>query len=256
MQLMNDEPMKKQIIKIIICYMALMVSIPLIAQDGNKMLQDIDDNLSANSRIIESTMIIHGKRNDRTITSKSYTMGTDKSLTEYMSPPREKGTKMLKLSNEMWVYSPTTDRTIMISGHMLRQSVMGSDLSYEDMMDDRKLTVIYNANIEGTENYNGKDCKVLILISKVKDAAYQKQKMWVDTNYLIPLKIELYAKSGQLLKMITMSDIKQTEGRWFPMKMTYKDMLAEGDGTEWVINSITFNKQIPDYIFSKASLKK
>ncbi|MFA6702776.1 MAG: outer membrane lipoprotein-sorting protein [Dysgonamonadaceae bacterium] len=248
--------MKKQIIKSIFWSLSLMASLPIIAQDGNKILQDIDKNLSADSRIIESTMIIHGKRNDRTITSKSYTMGTDKSLTEYMSPPRERGTKMLKLGNEMWVYSPSTDRIIMISGHMLRQSVMGSDLSYEDMMDDRKLTEIYNANVEGTETYYGKDCKVLILNSKVKDAAYQKQKMWVDTKYLIPLKIELYAKSGQLLKMITMSDIKLTEGRWFPMKMTYKDMLAEGKGTEWVINSITFNKLIPDYIFSKASLKK
>jgi len=46
---------------------------------------------------------------------------------------------MLKLGDELWTYTPETDRIIKISGQMLRQSVMGSDLSYEDMMEDRKL---------------------------------------------------------------------------------------------------------------------
>ena len=37
------------------------------------------------------------------------------------------------------------DRTIAISGHILRQSVTGSDLSYEDMMEDRALRQTYGA---------------------------------------------------------------------------------------------------------------
>ncbi|KAA6306010.1 hypothetical protein EZS27_042335, partial [termite gut metagenome] len=86
------------------------------AQDPVKILEAVDENISANSRIIESTMIIHGKRNDRTMTSKSYSIGNKKSFTEYLSPVRDKGTKMLKLDKELWMYSPSTDRTIMISG--------------------------------------------------------------------------------------------------------------------------------------------
>lgn len=234
----------------------MLLGIALFAQDADKILAEIDKNLSANSRIIESTMIVHGKRNDREMTSKSYTMGVSKSLTEYLSPAREKGTKMLKLSNEMWVYSPSTDRTIMISGHMLRQSVMGSDLSYEDMMDDRKLSEIYSVEISGKETYDGRECYVLALTAKVSDAAYHSQKLWVDTERFIPLQEELYAKSGQLLKKVVLSDVKKVEGRWFPMKMVYKDMLKEGKGTEWIITDIVFNKDIPDYIFSKASLKQ
>lgn len=229
---------------------------PTATQDGNRILREIDRNMSAESRIIESTMIVHGMRNSRTMTSKSYTMGTDKGFTEYLSPARERGTKMLKLGNEMWVYSPSTDRTIMISGHMLRQSVMGSDLSYEDMMDDRKLTDIYNAEVTGAETYDGRECRVLLLTAKVDDAAYPSRKLWVDKLYTIPLQEELYAKSGRLLKKISMSDIRQVDGRWFPMKMVYKDMLKDGDGTEWIIDSITFDKPIPEHVFSKASLRQ
>ncbi|MDD3737393.1 MAG: outer membrane lipoprotein-sorting protein, partial [Bacteroidales bacterium] len=114
-------------------------------------------------------MTIHGRRASRTITSRSYVAGDKKSFTEYLSPPREQGTKMLKLENQLWIYSPSTDRTIQISGHMLRQSVMGSDLSYEDMMDDRKLTDTYDAEVEGSEIVDERATWVLELKAKVDD---------------------------------------------------------------------------------------
>jgi outer membrane lipoprotein-sorting protein len=226
------------------------------AQDANKILADIDNNMSAKTTIMESTMIVHGKRNDRTMTSKSYGQGKDKGFSEYLSPVREKGTKMLKLGKEMWIYSPTTDRTIMISGHLLRQSVMGSDMSYEDMLDDRKLTDVYNASITGQETLNGVKCYVMQLTAKVSDAAYPVQKIWVEIERLIPLKEQLCAKSGQILKQVTLSNFQRIQGRWYPMKMNYKDMLKDGNGTDWIISKIEFDKTIPDYIFSKAGLKK
>jgi len=231
-------------------------SLSIYAQDADKILADIDKNLSAESRIMESTMIVHGMRSDRIMTSKSYTVGVTKSFTEYLSPARDKGTKMLKLEKEMWMYSPSTDRTVMVSGHMLRQSVMGSDLSYEDMMDDRKLSEIYTPKVVGEETYDGRKCYVMELTSKVSDAAYHSQKMWVDVERNVPLKQELYAKSGQLLKKVELSDFQKIDGRWFSMKMNYKDMLKEGKGTDWVITKIEFNVQIPSHIFSKAGLKQ
>ena len=224
--------------------------------DANEILKKVDKNLSSDNRVIESSITIHGKRNERTITSKSYAIGTKKSFTEYLSPAREQGTKMLKLENQLWIYSPSTDRTIQLSGHLLRQSVMGSDLSYEDMMDDRKLTDIYDAKVIGEEEINGRKVYVVELTAKVTDVAYFSQKMWVDTERFVPLKQELYAKCGQLLKRLDMKDVIQIQGRWFPTTMIYKDMLKEGDGTEFKMSKIQFNVDIPEYIFTKASLKK
>ena len=70
------------------------------------------------------------------------------------------------------------------------------------------------------------------------------------------MKEELFAKSGQLLKRTTLSDMQKLQGRWFPMKMVYKDMLKQGNGTEILISSIKFNQDIPAYIFTKAALKQ
>ncbi len=223
---------------------------------GEWILNQIDKNLTSTNRILTSKMVIHGRRESRTIESKSWVQGVDKSFTEYLAPAREKGTKMLKLEKMLWLYSPSTDRIIQISGHMLRQSVMGSDLSYEDMMEDPKLTNNYEAKVTASEMIDERDCWIVELTARVQDIAYNSRKLWVDKERLIPLKEELYAKSGKLLKKMELKDVTNIQERWFPMRMIFKDVLKAGKGTEFIIDSIQFDEEIPEYIFSKAVLRK
>ncbi len=248
--------MKMNNMKSVLTSIFAIITIYVAAQpEAVDILKEIDQNMSSENRVFESSMTIHGKRSSRTVTSKTWSVGDKKSFTEYLSPAREQGTKMLKLENQLWIYSPSTDRTIQISGHMLRQSVMGSDLSYEDMMDDRKLSETYDAVVTGTEDMDGRKTWLLELTAKVDDVAYAKRKLWVDAERYVPLMEELFAKSGQLLKRSTLSGVVQKQGRWFPTKIIFKDMLKQGDGTEFEITDILFNQDIPDHIFSKASLK-
>ena len=222
---------------------------------ASRIIEQIDKNMASKNRIMTATMIVHGQRDDRTMEMKVWSEGDKKSFTEYLSPARDKGTKMLKLADQLWMFAPSADRIIQISGHMLRQSVMGSDLSYEDMMDDRKLTDVYNAVVIGPDNIDGRPCWVLELRAKTDDVAYFMRKMWIDQDRNIPLKEEWYAKAGKLLKQTTLSDVKKLNGRWFPTKMIYKDMLKTGGGTEFVINDIQFDVNIPESIFRKAALR-
>lgn len=245
------------ITKTILPALFALICLPLGGQtDAEDILKKVEKNMSSDNRIYESEMTIQGTRTSRTISSRTYVVGSKKSFTEYMAPAREQGTKMLKLENQLWIYSPSTDRTIQISGHMLRQSVMGSDLSYEDMMDDRKLTEVYSAVSAGEEEIEGRRAHILDLTAKVTDAAYHSRKMWIDSERYIPIKEEMYAKSGQLLKRTTLSDFREIDGRWFPHTMIYKDLLKQGDGTKFKVTSIRFNQEIPEYIFTKASLKQ
>jgi outer membrane lipoprotein-sorting protein len=163
---------------------------------------------------------------------------------------------MLKLEDQLWMYSPSTDRTIQISGHMLRQSVMGSDLSYEDMMDDKKLQTHYTAEVIGTDTLDNRSCWILELQATTTDIAYEMRKLWVDQKRYLPLRQELYAKSGKLLKRMELSNIVQIDNRWYPKHILFKDMLKDGKGTEFMIDEIEFNIEIPEYRFSKASLRR
>ncbi len=233
----------------------------LLGQSNDMSVQDIiramDENLNAKSRVLTSKMVVHGRRTSRTIESKNWVVGIDKAFTEYLSPPREKGTKMLKLGDKLWTYSPQTDRVIQISGHMLRQSVMGSDMSYNDMMEDRPLIELYEATLEGSEEIDGRSHWIMLLEAKVKGLSYPKRRAWIDKEYLLPMKEELYAKSGKLLKTSTMDGIKKVQGRWFPSRFVFKDELKRNSkGTEWIIDEIEFDVNIPDSRFSKALLRK
>jgi len=233
----------------------------LLGQSNDMSVQDIiramDENLNAKSRVLTSKMVVHGRRTSRTIESKNWVIGIDLAFTEYLSPPREKGTKMLKLGDKLWTYSPQTDRVIQISGHMLRQSVMGSDMSYNDMMEDRPLIELYEATLEGSEEIDGRSHWIMLLEAKVKGLSYPKRRAWIDKEYLLPTKEELYAKSGKLLKTSTMDGIKKVQGRWFPSRFVFKDELKRNSkGTEWVIDEIEFDSVIPESRFSKALLRK
>ena len=233
----------------------------LLGQSNDMSVQDIikamDENLNAKSRVLTSKMVVHGRRTSRTIESKNWVIGIDLAFTEYLSPPREKGTKMLKLGDKLWTYSPQTDRVIQISGHMLRQSVMGSDMSYNDMMEDRPLIELYEATLEGSEEIDGRSHWIMLLEAKVKGLSYPKRRAWIDKEYLLPTKEELYAKSGKLLKTSTMDGIKKVQGRWFPSRFIYKDELKRNSkGTEWIIDEIAFDIDIHESRFSKALLRK
>jgi outer membrane lipoprotein-sorting protein len=227
------------------------------APSGDEVLSKIDENMYVDQAVSTASMIIHGRSGTRTITSRGWRKGLDRSLVEYLSPPREKGKKMLKLDDRIWTYTPEpNDRIIAISGHLLRQSVMGSDLSYEDITENHKLEELYHAEVTGSEEIDARTCWVVSLTAKAEDVTYHSRRIWVDAERWLPLKEERYAKSGRLLKTTTITDVFRVDGRWYPKRMVFKDMLQRGEGTEYIIDSIDFDVDIPDYMLSKAALRE
>ncbi len=242
----------------LLCLLALLMANGVTEEwpSGSWVLERVDENIGSDNKVSTSEMVIHGRRGSRSIKSKSWLQGMDKSFTEYLAPAREKGTKMLKLEDQLWIYMPSTDRTIKISGHMLRQSVMGSDLSYEDFMEDPELTNLYDAEVVAEEVFIERPCWVLELTSKGGDIAYHSRKIWVDKERFVSLKEERFAKSGKLLKTFTVMKVSRTQNRWIPTHVVFKDELKSGKGTEFFLESIELNADIPEHVFTKASLRK
>ena len=243
----------------VLCAFAVSFATTGFAQfpSGSDVLKEIDKNLVLDKAISYTTMIIHSRSGTRLIKSKSWIEGKDKAFVEYLDPPRDKGKKMLRLKEQIWLYFPEpTDRIITISGHLLKQSVMGSDLSYEDITENRKLLDMYNANVIGSEKINDRNCYVVMLTAKQENITYYSRKIWVDQERWLPLKEERYAKSGKPLKRIELLDVFRVEKRWYPKRILYHDLMRNGDGTEYIIESIILHADIKDSQFTKAALKK
>ncbi len=239
-------------------FLLLILVLTLSSQtpSGKEILEKLDKNYTGENRVSITTMVIKERRGTRTLKIKTWAVGTEKAFSQYLEPPREKDTKMLKLRDELWIWTPSTDRVIRIAGHMLRQSMAGSDISYEDLMEDPKLSESYDVKMEGEEEINGRPCYVLVLTAKKEKIAYYRRKIWVDKETYLPLRQHLFAKSGKLLKKLEIIEIFKVKERWYPKKLIFKDVLKEGDGTEITIESIEFNVEIPDHIFTKASLRR
>jgi outer membrane lipoprotein-sorting protein len=224
---------------------------------AESILKKIDENQASGSRITVYEMTIHGRRGSRTMRAKSWVQGVDRAFTEYLDPPRDAGTKMLKLRDQLWTYSPSTDRTIQIAGHMLRQSVMGSDMSYEDLMEDPKLQNLYVAITTGEESLLGRACWVLELKAKPgAEPSYHSRKVWVDKERFLPLREERYATSGKLLKTTEIKSVRQFQQRWVAERAVFNDALKNDGGTEFAITAVEFDAKIPEHVFSQASLRK
>ena len=226
------------------------------AIDPQKLLEQVDDNLWSNTKFISGRLIIDNGRKIRTLTQDSWMEGVTRSYSHYKSPAREKGTKMLKIKGKLWMYTPRTDRKILIAGHLLRQSMMGSDLSYEDMMEDHKLSKSYSATFDTFTNIDDVKCAVLNLSARDKKTTYQTRKVWINPNDKTVLKEERFAKSGKLLKRILLKDYELISGRKFPRTMIFKDLLKKNTKTTYKFDVIKFDINIPPSYFSQSILKR
>ena len=224
---------------------------------GKEIIEKVDRNLDIESSTAEAKMVIHSSKRTDVKEMVVYSKGRDKSFVEFLSPARDRGTRYLKLEDDMWMYLPSVEKVIRISGHMLRQSMMGSDFSYEDAMEkSRKFVDDYDCELIGTEMIDGTGCYVVDLEAVSRDVTYYRRKIWVDKDRFIGLKEELYSKSGKLLKVSTVKEIGKFDGRFYPTHIVMEDKLRKGSRTEMMLVDLKLNVSIDDMIFSQRNLRR
>ena len=248
-------------IKIFFAYFLVILVLPCVlpvyaqTMSGEEVIKRVDKN-----RIYEKIEYV-GKmtiKKDKKIiikTMHAFAEGDKKAFVEFTNP-EDKGTKYLKLENELWIYFPEAEEPVKISGHMLRESMMGSDFSYEDALGNEELIKKYSVNVVGSEIIDKNDCYVLELNAKDKKVTYAKRKLWVDKEKFVVIKAQLFALSGKLLKEAVMEDIQKYGDRYFAMKITMTNKLQKNSSTTFEMSQVNFNAKIPDGIFSKRSLEK
>lgn len=226
------------------------------APTAEELLAKMDQNLTSESRRSRMVMTVEGRRT-RSFEMVSFGRGEEDAAIEYVAPARDKGTRMLKLGEELWIFLPSVDRVQKISGHMLREGMMGSDVSYEDLMSSRELRKRYTATVTGEDEVGGRPCWKLEMKAKDESVTYQKRVSCVDQETFIPLEQKLYALSGMLLKTWTMSDPKDLPGgRKYPTKMTVVDHVKKESITRIEFKELEFSVDLPKEVFSLRWLER
>ena len=191
----------KKLFWLVLCLAAL----PAAALDGTQILQKVDRNLEPESYESYRKLIdIQPDGSKKEYVLYTLKKGRDKVVALFLSPPSDKGRATLRLGDNMWLYLPDVGRPIRITS---LQSVTGSIFNNADI-----LRVDYGVeyNVESAEEQ--KDAFLLALKARTGEVAYDRLKMWVDKQALLPVTIEAYAASGLLIKTLHFKDIKDFGG--------------------------------------------
>ena len=226
----------------------------IMAITADEIINQRDDNEYVDSARIEAKMII--TNSGREMTKEMVSISDGKNAFVRFTNPRDKGTKYLKKDDNLWMFFPDAEDVVKISGHMMNQGMMGSDFSYQDIMESSKLTELYNFELKGEKEYSGRTCYLLEGTAvEGKEVSYYKRKIWVDKERFISLKEELYAQSGRLLKVSVVNEVAEFEGRYYPVRTVMENKLREDTSTEFIIEKIEFNPDINKDIFTIENLQ-
>ncbi|MTI60956.1 MAG: outer membrane lipoprotein-sorting protein [Firmicutes bacterium] len=221
---------------------------------AEEIINKRDENEYIEAARVESEMLIVNGSRRMSKTMKSFIEGNN--ALSHFTNPRDRGTKFLKRGDDLWMFFPDAEDIVKISGHMLNQGMMGSDFSYQDMMESDKLTDLYNFELIGEEELNGRQCYVLEGIAKEnKEVSYYRRRSWIDKERFIGLKEELYAQSGRLLKVMNVNRVEQIDDRWYPIESVMENKLRKNTSTDFIIKSIEFNPEIPAGTFSLENMQ-
>lgn len=221
---------------------------------AEEIMKRRDENEYIHSAYAEATMIISkgGRKVEKTMVM--YSREKD-ALVEFTNPA-DRGTKFLKREDNLWMFFPDAEDIVKISGHMLEQGLMGSDFSFQDMMESDKLTELYTFTLLEEDIFNGRPCYVLEATAiPGQKVSYYRRVTWIDKERFVGLKEELYAESGRLLKVSEAQELKEIEGRWLPVQSIMENKLRKDTYTQFIINKIELNPELDEKIFSQQSLR-
>lgn len=244
--------MKKTILSIILI---TTVITGVFAQSVNDILKKIDNNTVWDSIKYSGELEIHisGKKYEKSFEGVS--KGKDNFFIEFTNQA-DMGTKYLKKDGDLFVYTLDTEEVMPITGHMLKESMMGSDLSYEDMTDNGSLIELYNGKIIEETTHNDKEVWVLELNAKKKTVSYPKKVIYVRKDNFVPIKEEWYSLSGHVLKEVETKNIQIINGKFFPTETITRDTLRKDSKTIFKMTDIEMGISIPARTFSIRNLER
>lgn len=215
------------------------------------ILKKLRENTKIESAKFEARMEI--KKGKRKLVKEFYGYGRKDDFFMVFTNPEDRDVKYLKLKKDLYIYLPDIDDVIRISGDMLKQSMMGSDVSYEDLMEDDPFKY-YKSKIIKDTIFKGNEVYLLELIDTTETAPYYRVKLFVDKKRYIPLKEEFFTKSGRKIKETETLAVSKFKRRYYITDFLMRDLRMKNSSTRIIFKKLEFDVKIPENLFKKEAL--
>ena len=141
---------------------------------------------------------------------------SDVGSAEFHNPIRDRGTKFLRRKNALWMYLPSIEKTKRIAGHMLHQGIMGSDLSYEELLLQPDWQKEFRAEQNEDTIEQGVPCFHVTLYGKKEHMFDAKRILWIEKEHFVPIREQVFDSSGNLFKEWVRKDLRIVGTQWVP----------------------------------------
>jgi hypothetical protein len=180
------------------------------AQEAVPSAKELASQLSANmqdgSSLIRLRMDFTSTAGAKTVLQLQIksrrTRGATDIVYQVLFPKERKGESVLLQKSSKGVsgklFLPASGVQSISSGQM-KESLFGSALSYEDIIDN--FFTWEQQTIVGTEEVDRVACQILESKSG-GGSSYSRVRSWIDVKRMVPLRVEKYSSSGQLAKRI------------------------------------------------------
>jgi outer membrane lipoprotein-sorting protein len=231
----------------------LLAAAAAFAQSAEEIVRRLEANQRFRTQEAEGSLIITDRFGSRTKTFLSWAEGQERMLLAFTNV-EEKGQKILRLQDEIYLYFPEAEEVVRLQGAALKESVMGSDFSYEDLTGEKSLLDLYEVKLSGRELLAGREQFLLELKARARGVAYPAQKLWVDVEEYLPRRAEYYALSGRLLKTLEVLEVRRVGGRSVMSRAIMRDAMKKSSSTEFRVQRVKLDEPLPKNIFSLEAL--
>jgi outer membrane lipoprotein-sorting protein len=219
------------------------------ALDGDEVLKQVDRNLTPVSfESYRKLVNIEPDGSRREFILFTVKKGNDRVASLFLSPASEEGRATLRLGDNMWLYIPDVGKPVRITS---LQSVVGGVFNNADVM-----RLDYHSEYDVEEMEDRGETYLLELKAKTRTVAYDRLKMTVDKEALVPTEIGCYASSGLLIKTLHFEETKEfDDGIRRPSVIETDSPLQKGYRSIMIFVRIR-ERDVPDEAFTLGFLPR
>ncbi len=233
-----------------------LASIPLLslpAQDETEIIKKLEANQVFDTSRIEAKILVTNRFGLTGNAITSYSRAGGDTLIEITEGP-DRGQKILRQKSSIYLFYPDAEEVIWLKGSALKDSMMGSDFSYEDLTNDKTILDRYTASLTGKEPVDGEECFRLTLTAKTRNETYAREELWVDSKLFVTRRALLYSASGKAIREMLSSDIRTVGGKNLAFRTVMKDLLKKTTSTEMLIGKAEIGIPLSDKYFNRDEL--
>jgi outer membrane lipoprotein-sorting protein len=224
---------------------------------GREILDRVERLLWGTTVQGDYEMTIATPRRQRTLSLRVWMDRPKRSFVRVLSPAKEAGIGSLRIGGEMWNYLPNVERIIKIPPSMMLQPWMGSDFTNDDLVKESSILDDYTHKVLGVSAVDGESAYQVEAIPKPEaPVVWGRVVYWVRKSDIIPLKQEFYSERGELVRVMTFSDVRKLGDRTLPTRWEMRPVAKPGNVTTVRLKDAVFNQPVDEAVFTQRNLQK